>query len=164
MISNALSTMQHKLLPSPYYGIENTYDGKFAKSCDLLREFSVLKRRWPKVSPAAPTEEKKLGNWLKQQRHLCTNGKLLPVRREMLERVDKNILDFKLIFNSRKKPSAMWERVFEWAASQTTVKHVRSHCFPSTNQPYVPTSSSLLEHMVMKTGVYRYFELGHSVN
>lgn len=163
-------TTARQTVPSPYYGVGATYQGRFAKNADELHEFHAFNRRWPKQlwlrrgrAEHCPTDhrrrEHRLAKWLSHSRGKYDRGKLSTDEINRLRAIDDNIFDRPLVYE--KVPSPLWRAVFKWAQSKTTWESVcspRSFGYPSTKKAYIETASSFLEHMVMSTKVYKFFE------
>jgi len=134
---------------------------KFQKKCDQYKEFLVLYDRHPKRNGKGHNEHD-LSLFKKKQRHIMYNtpNDMRPERIKMLDDVHPGILNHALPYNciDNKEPSAAWKEVFNGWANETTEDEVRAYTFPTISDSYVPTAMSFQEHLIIKTGMHRYFE------
>ena len=93
-----------------------TQDDKYEKNCDLLREFIVLRGRFPQQCKDTTTPEHKIAMFRSQQRTLHRSNGLRPDRKQMLDAIHPAILDDGFGFDYIVKPSAAWKQQFDiWA-------------------------------------------------
>ena len=135
-----------------------TQDDKYEKNCDLLREFIVLRGRFPQQCKDTTTPEHKIAMFRSQQRTLHRSNGLRPDRKQMLDAIHPAILDDGFGFDYIVKPSAAWKQQFDIWANDTTEAEVRSFKFPTIPDPYVATARSYQEHIVIKMGWHNSFE------
>lgn len=136
--------------------LHDTFD-KFLQFADSLNEFFTLRERMPRQK-SSNIEEKKLANKIMNWRVPSSSIHRMPHKQVELNNVNPAILNSKIKYEDEIEPSVEWIALFKKWKEETNEDDLRAYKFPTINEPYIPTAGSVQEHIVRKTGCYRFFQ------
>ena len=146
-------------ISSPAVLVTLTQDDKFEMQCNRLREFLVLRCRFPRDRSDAPKDERRLYNFIRTSLRDLRNRKLKESRRNELDAIHHGILSWKSGYDIIARDTEEWTSVFaNLAAKSNLAEEVKSFCFHSTCEPYVWSANSFEEHIIRRTGCHRVFQ------